>query len=149
MNAMRRVMAAAAATAMLATGGVVAATSASAATSCQRVEGARLCVTVVWPVGSNSYSARGTITDLAGGPNLSVAVTNVKLQRYDGTGGWKTVRETYDYDGWDGKADSGSTTSVNPCKHPHSSYRTVATFHWRGGQSGTKTIAGIPHGHTC
>ena len=148
MRGMRRMMASAAATALLAAGGVAAASSASAGTMCKTVEGARACASVVWPVGSDIYYGRATATDLDGGPNLSVAVRDIRLQHYTGTR-WVTVRSVNEYDGWFAAKDTGTTGTLKPCSYRNPVFRTVATVSWKGGQSGSTTITSRGHIHNC
>ncbi len=148
MNTIRRAMAGVAATALMVGAGVLSAPGASASTTCRTIEGAKMCVNVIWPVDSNKYYGKGWIQDVAGGPNLSVAVSNIRLQNYNGSR-WVTVRTLSDFDGWAGTSDTGTTSSVNPCNYRNPVFRTVASFTWKGGQSGSKTLATISHGHTC
>lgn len=147
MITLRRTAQVAAAAALVAGSSLVGATSASAQANCTTVEGARMCANVVWP-GGNTYYGRATVTDVNGGPNLNVAVTNIRLQHYNGSS-WVTVRETYDYDGYFGGSDTGQTTAINPCNYRNPVFRTVAYVQWNGGQSGARTIYSGAHGHTC
>ncbi|MGP3966548.1 hypothetical protein [Streptomyces sp. 6N223] len=97
------------------------------------------CAAVSWDNTTGYLQARAKIIDVAGGGSYQVKVTNVKLLRTDGTGGWVTLRHAADTDGWHGTEDKASTTSVEPCNFPEQSYSAVATFSWRGAGSGEKT----------
>ncbi|MGW6269192.1 hypothetical protein [Streptomyces sp. NPDC055060] len=95
------------------------------------------CATVWWDEANDTYRARAKITDVAGGGSYQVAVTNVKLRRYDGEK-WVTVRTSADSDGWHGTEDAAATTTIDPCVSKQS-FDVVATFRWKGTSSGTKT----------
>lgn len=120
--------------AALATSIVVTPSSASAADDgwlCYGKEVKR-CAMVYWDNSNRTFRAKAKITDVAGGGNYSVKVTNVKLERYP-AGKRVTMRTTKDYDGWHSTGDSAATSSVSACKYPHDSWRVVATFSWRKG----------------
>jgi hypothetical protein len=97
----------------------------------------RRCATVYWDQAADTFRARAKITDAAGGGSFQVKVTNVKLQRAV-SGDYVTVRTAADTDGWHGTEDRASTTSVDPC-NPRHTYSVVATFSWRGADSGERT----------
>jgi hypothetical protein len=97
------------------------------------------CATVWWDETDDTYRARAKITDVAGGGSFQVAVTDVKLRRSNGTGGYVTLRSTDDHDGWHDTQDLAATTAVDPCNFPRLSYTVVATFRWRGADSGQRT----------
>ncbi|WP_327348959.1 hypothetical protein [Streptomyces europaeiscabiei] len=97
------------------------------------------CAAVWWDNNTTDIRARAKITDVAGGGSYQVKVTNVKLVRPNGTGGWVTVRSAKDYDGWHDTEDLAGTTSFDPCDFPQREYSVVATFSWRGASSGEKT----------
>lgn len=97
------------------------------------------CATVWWDQSAGTYKARAKITDVAGGGSYQVKVTDVTLQRFDGTR-WVTVRHADDHDGWHGTEDLAGTSTVEPCATwPNQSYGVVATFNWRGASSGQET----------
>ncbi|MCX5412324.1 hypothetical protein [Streptomyces sp. NBC_00059] len=96
------------------------------------------CATVWWDDATDTYQARAKITDVAGGNNYSVKVTNVKLQRFNGSG-WVTVKSKQDYDGWFATEDSAATAKVDPCAWPTNSFGVVATFSYKGASSGETT----------
>ncbi|QHY96937.1 hypothetical protein SSPS47_17665 [Streptomyces sp. S4.7] len=95
------------------------------------------CATVWWNEATGTYHARAKITDVAGGGNYEVKVTNVKLQRFDGDR-MVTVRTKADTDGWHATEDVALTASVDPCVWDQS-FKVLATFSWRGASSGEKT----------
>lgn len=121
--------------AALATSVVIAPSSASAADSWQCYgKEVRRCATVSWDNASKTFRAKAKITDVAGGGDYQVKVTDVKLERYP-AGKRVTMRTAQDYDGWHGTGDSATTGSINACKYPHDSYRVVATFSWKKGKA--------------
>lgn len=100
------------------------------------------CATVWWDSTADTYRARAKITDVAGGGDYQVKVTDVKLQVFSNTAGgwaWVTVRSTKDDDGWHDTEDLAATVTVNPCDWPNPNFRVVATFSWKGASSGEKT----------
>lgn len=105
------------------------------------------CVEVVWNQATNKFYAHGWIVDAAGGPNVSVAVTDVRLQRYDGS--YTTVRQIQDGDGYFDVRDDATTEEMNPCHHPGNSYMAMATFLWKGDRTGTDTFRSTPMGMGC
>ena len=121
---------------------------AQATTRCVTLENARMCVDTYWPVGSAYYHGKASVRDVAGGPNLAVKVTRILLQHYTGSR-WVTVRAANDYDGWHSTTDTGLTQRIRPCNKTNPVFRTVATFEWRGGQAGSRTLVGGVHGHSC
>ncbi|MFI6119420.1 hypothetical protein ACIBCU_06135 [Streptomyces sp. NPDC051064] len=96
------------------------------------------CAAVWWDETADTYRARAKITDVAGGGSYQVKVTDVKLQRFSGSG-WVTLRTAADGDGWKDTEDLAGTTTVDPCRWPTSSFGVVATFSWKGASSGEKT----------
>jgi hypothetical protein len=98
----------------------------------------RRCATVWWDETADTFRARAKITDVAGGGSFQVKVTNVELQRTNG-GGYVTLRTARDTDGWHDTEDLAGTTTIDPCNYPRQSYSVVATFSWRGADSGEKT----------
>ncbi len=98
------------------------------------------CATVWWDQTTDTFEARAMITDVAGGGSFEVTVTDVQLQRTDGSNpGFVTLRSADDHDGWHDTEDSAATSAVDPCNFPRQSYSVVATFRWRGADSGEKT----------
>jgi hypothetical protein len=93
------------------------------------------CATVWWDEAADTYQARAKITDVAGGRDYEVKVTNVKLLRTN-KAEWVTVRTNADTDGWHATEDSAGTSTVDPCSYPGQSYSVEATFSWRDGNSG-------------
>ncbi|MCT2593133.1 hypothetical protein LHJ74_25030 [Streptomyces sp. N2-109] len=111
--------------------------SAESAWECYGKE-VRRCATVWWDESADTYRARAKITDVAGGGNYQVKVTDVKLRRFNGEKE-VTVRTAKDHDGWKGTQDLAGTSAVDPCKWDQS-FSVVATYSWRkGGKSGEKT----------
>lgn len=107
------------------------------------------CATVWWDRTTDTYQARAKITDATGGNNYSVKVTNVKLQRFNGSG-WVTVKSKEDYDGWFATSDSAATAKIDPCRWPTNSFGVVATFSWKGASTGEKTWRpDMGWGHAC
>ncbi|RII20731.1 hypothetical protein DSC45_02705 [Streptomyces sp. YIM 130001] len=90
------------------------------------------CATVWWDEAADTYRARAKITDVAGGANYSVKVTDVKLQNFNGTK-WVTVRTKKDNDGWHATQDLAGTNTVDPCKYKNASFGVVAKFSWKKG----------------
>ncbi|WP_405577323.1 hypothetical protein [Streptomyces sp. NBC_01092] len=97
------------------------------------------CAAVWWDNTNDNIQARAKITDVAGGGSYQVKVTNVRLVRTDGSGGYVTLRHAADADGWHDTEDKAGTTSVDSCNYPRQTYSVVATFSWRGAGSGEKT----------
>ncbi|WP_326766511.1 hypothetical protein OG978_19835 [Streptomyces sp. NBC_01591] len=121
--------------AALATSIVITPSSASAADSWQCYgKQVKRCATVSWDNASKTFRAKAKITDVAGGGNYQVKVTNVKLERYP-AGKRVTMRTTKDYDGWHSTGDSAATSAIDACKYPHDSYKVVATFSWKKGSA--------------
>ena len=112
--------------------------SAGIAWSCYGTQVKR-CAAVSWDNTTGDLRAEAKITDVAGGGSYQVKVTNVKLLRADGTGGWVTMRHAADYDGWHGTEDKASTTYLEDCNFEGQTFNVVATFSWRGASSGERT----------
>jgi hypothetical protein len=97
------------------------------------------CAAVEWSNTTGDLRGRAKIVDVAGGGSYQVKVTDVRLVRTDGSGGYVTLRHSADTDGWHGTEDKASTTSVEECNFPRQTYSVVATFSWRGASSGERT----------
>lgn len=123
--------------------------TASASDVCEGSQ-VRRCIKVYWDRTYNTHQARASITDVAGGDNYTVAVNQLKLQRWDSANTrWVTIPagSLTDYDGWFGTSDYATARRVSPCQYR--SYRAIAYFQWKGPSPGARWISTGSYGHTC
>lgn len=126
--------------------------SAPAARASDVCEGSQVvrCISVYWDRTSDTYQARASIKDAAGGDNYTVAVNQLRLQRWDSANArWVTIPagSLSDYDGWFGTSDYATGNRVSPCQYR--SYRAVAYFQWDGPSPGSRWISTGGYGHNC
>lgn len=130
-------------------GGMAVAPMASAATENRKCVGREVirCVDFsTWGSETGVYvSPVVSIRDADGGGDYQVGVNEVRLQRLDSDGEWRTLYGTRsnDYDGWWPYRDRAYGGSYRISDYSDSSdwYRTIAVFYWK--RSGSSTISKV------
>jgi hypothetical protein len=110
------------------------------------------CVEIYWDTASDTYQARASITDTAGGGNYAVKVSRLQMLRTTPSNPDGTVMDTYsanDYDGWFWTEDTARGQRFDPCRWPNSGFRAKAYFEWKGDSQGSDWVYLWPHGHDC
>ena len=84
----------------------------------------RFGLTMHYTVGGGKIWANTQFSDVPGGAQLKVAVADLRVQKYVGTG-WKTITSNADYDGWHENTDKAGTP-IATC-YKNAKYRAVVT----------------------
>lgn len=110
----------------------------------------RRCINVYWNRTNDTYQARATIIDTAGGGNYRVSTNRVKLQWYNPSKGrYVTIRSRGDFDGWHASQDHARTTRIDPCNRKNQAYRARAFFQWEGPSPASHWRTSGAFGHLC
>lgn len=115
-------------------GGLAVAPSASAAVpvlmGCEtQATGIETCLMFFYPGGAG-FGSKATITDLEGGVDYEVKVTNVEFQKWNGDR-WVLVSSEKDFDGWHLDKDVATTRAGSACGFAGIKVRARATYSWR------------------
>ena len=110
------------------------------------------CVEIYWDQADDTFQARASITDVAGGGDYAVKVTRLEVLRTASTGPVDQLipgHSAVDDDGWFWTEDSARGAKFDPCKVAGASYRAKAFFEWKGDATGSDWVYVRPHALNC